>query len=266
MKARRILVCCVTAIAILVSAMAPARADYFEDAVMSYRIGEYPDAFEMFMKLAKQGNPKAQFWIGTMWYQGKGKPQNYREAFRWYLRSAYRGNADSQNSLGLIYRKGVAQPANSVVAYAWFALAAAKGNDIARTNLEAVTEELKPTQDKILEGQALAQEYLTLIEAATAPTRPAVTPAALPRRDLSEAQEVFVVQLGLFEKASSIKNVRRDIRKHDLKAQDDTVEIRGHVYERFRLGPYQTAQAAEAMALKVNKLFNVKSAVIPLLR
>ena len=266
-----------------------AKAEYFDDALLTYRHGEYLEAFSMFEKLAKQGDARAQFWIGTMWYQGKGKPQNYREAFRWYLRSAYAGNADGENNLGLIYQKGEAQPANPVVAYAWFSLAAAQNNDVARRNLDNLTDDMKQKRldDKILEGQALAQEYLARIDAERRSQRVAVAPPAtgrvgtgpqtlssgvgvnaapVPHRNMADAQEMFMVQLGLFEKAENVKRMRHALRKHGYHSEDVVVEIRGHTYERFRIGPYATAQAAQAAAQTVNRQFNLQSAVIPLLR
>lgn len=268
--------------AVLAGFAGPARADLFDDALLTYRQGHNADAFVMFEKLARTGDARAQFWIGTMWYHGKGKPQNYREAFRWYLRSGFQGNADAQNNLGLIYQKGDAQPANPVVAYAWFSLAAAQGNDVASSNLDDLTATLKEGhQDrKIIEGQALAQEYSARIDAArrvpgyaiagVMATSPAPVPPSAPpvtiARPLAEAQDIYVVQIGLFEQPANIRRIRATLQRHGVAAEDAKVEIRGRQYQRFRLGPYSTTAAAQQAARWVNQVFKVQSAVIPLLR
>lgn len=291
MKISKILLFGLVTMVALAGGGTPARADRFEDALLDYRRGEYGESFASFEKLAKQGDARAQFWIGTMWYHGRGKPQNFKEAYRWYLRSAYLGNADGQSNLGLIYRNGDGQQINPVVAYAWFSLAASQNNEVARRNLEDLAEELrvKKLDSKILEGQALAQEYLARIEiekqnqraavvmsqAGTPPqtvtlqtsrTQPVALTAPAPRRNLADTQEVYMVQVGLFENQSNIGRIRRTLATHHLQAEDQTVEIRGRNYQRFRLGPFTSYQDGEAMARRIDKIFKVQSAVIPLFR
>jgi TPR repeat protein len=254
----------------------PAKADYYDDAVLTFRHGDYLDAFVMFDKLARQGDTRAQFMIGTMWYEGKGKPQNYREAYRWYLRSAYRGNADSQNNLGLIYQKGeVEATPNPVVAYAWFALAAAQNNEVARNNLDALSEQLKHDRldARIIEGQTLAQEYSARIDAEKRHPRPAgpaasyAAAAGLTPHGFGESGEVYKVQLGLFGQSQNIKRLRSQLRKLHYRFEDTMVEFRGRTYHQFRIGaPYATIQEAEDAQQKVDRAFKIQSAIIPLLR
>ena len=266
------------ALAVSLCLSVPAKADYYDDALLTYRHGQYLDAFIMFKKLADQGDAGAEYMIGTIWYQGKGKPQNYQEASRWYLRSAYQGNPDSQNSLGQIYREGKVQPANPVVAYAWFSLAAAQSNEDARKNLESLTkDELKDNPGEIHAGQELALEYAERIEAEkrslklagiTAPSLmpdSAPTPVgALRRSDV--ARQIYKVQLGLFEQAESVRKLQAALLRRHYDFELSPVEIRGRTYTQFRIGPYLTVNDAEVMARKVDKTFKVESAIIPLIR
>ena len=279
------------ALALCVCLSVPAKADYYDDALLTYQHGEYLDAFVMFEKLAKQGDPRAQFWIGTMWYEGKGKPQNYHEAYRWYLRSAYLGNANSQNNLGLIYEKGQVQPANPVVAYAWFSLAAAHNDDetntVAHDNLNRLTESLKTEHEKeIIEGQALAQEYAARIntekqaqrkiDLAAVPSASLLPPTSPPvatgvgRHPVTPVRrnfgEIYKVQIGLFGQAENIKGMRTDLTKKGYRFEDKVVDVQGNSYHRFRIGPYTSLQSAQAAAQKVDRLFKLQSAVIPLLK
>jgi len=281
------------ALALWVCFSVPAKADYYDDALLTYQHGEYLDAFVMFEKLATQGDPRAQFWIGTMWYEGKGKPQNYREAYRWYLRSAYLGNANSQNNLGLIYEKGQIQPANPVVAYAWFSLAAAHNDDetntVAHDNLNRLTDSLKAEhENEIIEGQALAQEYaarintekqaqrkidLAAVSAPRLPPTPSPGVAEAGRHPVTLTPvlrrgfgEIYKVQIGLFGQAQNIKGMRADLAKKGYRFEDKMIDVQGNSYHRFRIGPYTSLQSAQAAKQKVDRLFKLQSAVIPLLR
>ncbi|MEI6987483.1 MAG: SPOR domain-containing protein [Rhodospirillaceae bacterium] len=251
--------------------------------MLNYRRGDYVEATAMFEKMANHNDARAQFWLGTMWYKGRGKPRNYSEAFRWYRQSAYLGNADSQNNLGLIYRNGEGQDTNNVVAYAWFSLAKAQNNDVADRNLEELTSEMNSAQ--ILQGQQLTQEYTqridsekrkgryvvkaeySMIPQPQAALRPIALAAPLSSTGhaANDNQEFYMLQLGLFQDMDGIKAIQKTLRRHNLPAEQKTVEIRGKEYQRFRVGPYPSAAAAQTDAARLDQLFKVQSAVIPLL-
>src|SRR5437899_1630850 len=55
---------------------------------------------------AEQGDAKAQFRLGYIYYQGKGVPQDYTEAVRWYRKAADQGDTRAQLALGLKTRPG----------------------------------------------------------------------------------------------------------------------------------------------------------------
>jgi len=65
--------------------------------------------FRSFKPLAEQGNPLAQFFIGMLYTEGKGVPQDYAKAVHWYTKTAKQGNVKAQTALGEIYymSKGV---------------------------------------------------------------------------------------------------------------------------------------------------------------
>lgn len=48
--------------------------------------------FQAQMMLAKRGDPGAQYYLGEMYEQGLGTPQNLNEAFKWYDQAAKKGN------------------------------------------------------------------------------------------------------------------------------------------------------------------------------
>jgi len=113
-----------------------AMAGALEEAILDYRLGLYEEAFARMDKLARTTNPKAMFWIGTMWHKGQGTDQDYRKARQYYLSAAELGDPDAQNNLGLLYRDGLGTSRDPVTAYSWFTLAASDGHTIARRNRE----------------------------------------------------------------------------------------------------------------------------------
>ena len=64
-----------------------------------------PDFKETF-QVAKQGNAKAQYNLGGMYYNGKGVRKDYAQAVQWYRKAAEQGNAKAQFNLGLMYYNG----------------------------------------------------------------------------------------------------------------------------------------------------------------
>ena len=121
------------------------------------------DLFDSQMKLAKQGNPEAQFKVGEMYETGVGVERNMKEAIYWTTRSANQkyetarfkllywdmekrglsdknkmkleelnqkakqGNAQAQYYLGKMYAYGVGINKNPDVAVDWLRKAASVG-------------------------------------------------------------------------------------------------------------------------------------------
>jgi len=82
----------------------------FDEGVAAIRNHDYATAIKIFKTLAEQGNTKAQFNLGVMYYQGQGVPKDYKEAARWFRKAAEQGNADAQFNLGLMYYKRPRSP------------------------------------------------------------------------------------------------------------------------------------------------------------
>lgn len=243
----------------LAAAASPATASSgrLAQALADFRMGEYDSAARVIEPLARAGDPEAQFWLGTLHYQGRGKPRLFREALAWYRLAAEGGNADAQNNLGLMHRNGEGVEASPLLAYAWFTLSAGQGSTIARDNLDALSATLTPGQ--ILQGQQLAQEALDRIGRAR--RRPAAPVQAGPPLD-----DVYMVQVGLFQNADNVRRIRDALRREKLPLLDDGVEIRGAAYRRLRVGPFPDSAAARTTARRVDSLLGVESAVIPVPR
>jgi len=84
--------------------------------------------------LAANGDVKAQYSLGVLYYRGEGVPQDYAESARWYRKAAEQGYADAQYCLGFMYTNGYGVPKNLVEAYKWCTIAAEKGHAMATKN------------------------------------------------------------------------------------------------------------------------------------
>ncbi|GEM_PF-1518550 len=125
---------------------------------VSYDEREYVMAKYWFSQAAQQNLPEAQKWLGVLFYQGQGVPQDYYEAFRWFEKSAEQGSAEAQNNLALMYFKGEGVKQNYILSYQWASLSALKEHPEALKAREFFASRLTPSQ--IAEGERLAREWL----------------------------------------------------------------------------------------------------------
>ena len=117
-----------------------AAAGPFDDATAAYQHGDYATAYRLIRPLADQGDPAAQFNLGTMYESGDGVPRNASLALTWYRKAADQGNADAQVNLGLLYAKGIGVPRNYAEASKWFRKAADQGQTEAQFKLGVAYE------------------------------------------------------------------------------------------------------------------------------
>jgi TPR repeat protein len=127
-----------------------------DDAGMrAYITGDYETALKEWRPLADQGEAKAQFLLGWMYYKGQGVPQDYTEAVKWYRLAAEQGNALAQNNLGLMYGFGFGVPQDYVTAHMWFNVAAANGVEKAVSGRDSFAAMM--TQTDVSEAQRRAK-------------------------------------------------------------------------------------------------------------
>ena len=124
----------------------PSAADY-AGAKKNHDAFRFEQAFPEFVRLAKQGDKRAQFYVGRMFHLGEGVAQDKSEAVRWYRKSAAQGFARAQNNLAVLYlEKGDRSEAVSLLKKA-----AAQGLSQARENLanfDKITTQAEPLASK----------------------------------------------------------------------------------------------------------------------
>jgi uncharacterized protein len=116
----------------------------------------YAEAAKWYRLAAERGHALAQYNLGFMYSHGKGVPQDYAEALKWLRLSAAQGDAGAQNDLGFMYSKGHGVLQDFVRAHMWFNLAGAAGDSDAAKNREIVAAKMTPQQ--VSEAQKLARD------------------------------------------------------------------------------------------------------------
>ena len=97
--------------------------------------GAYKQALPVCTKASEQGNAIAQYYLGMMYHEGTGVPQNDKQAIHWFTQAAEQGYARAQYNLGVMYRDGIGVPKNDKQAVHWTTQAAEQGNALAQLAL-----------------------------------------------------------------------------------------------------------------------------------
>jgi len=100
-----------------------ASADPLREGIRAFLAHDYVTAARIFTDLAPHGNPVAQTYLGYMYANGKGVPQDFTVSAGWYSCASEQGVAEAQYELGLMYDKALGVPQDYVAAYALVNLA-----------------------------------------------------------------------------------------------------------------------------------------------
>jgi len=130
----------VLCIALKVNGAEPERR--FTVAVTAFEAGDFGTALREFETLAKQGQAKAQRFLGRMYDKGLGVPQDYNKAIEWYLKAATQKDPAAQYYLGLKYANGHGVAENLKQAYVWFAISFNNGFEPAADPIRVLNKSL----------------------------------------------------------------------------------------------------------------------------
>ena len=122
-------------------------ADLLKGAA-AYEKKDYRTAYKEWLALARKGDPKAQFFIGNMYYKGVFVSQNDGKAVKWYKRSAEQGLIKAQNNLGTMYMRGRGIGKNNIKAFVWLHITAMQGDKIGIKNRDLVAKIMTLSQIK----------------------------------------------------------------------------------------------------------------------
>jgi hypothetical protein len=101
----------------------PAAADRFRAASRAFAAHDYAAALPLLTELAASGDARAETYLGYMYAQGVGVPQNFMVSAGWYRCASQQGVPEAQYQLGLMYDRGQGVPQDYVIAYSLLNLA-----------------------------------------------------------------------------------------------------------------------------------------------
>lgn len=81
------------------------RGDARSRAIELLDNGKLEDAFDAYMKLAKDGDVESQEFLAWMYYEGKGVEKDESKAIEWFSTATSNGSKSGLYRLGLIYRR-----------------------------------------------------------------------------------------------------------------------------------------------------------------
>jgi hypothetical protein len=138
---------------------------------------------DRYYRAAQAGDDVAQFYLGSLYAEGVGRPQSDTEAFEWIQQAAQRGNAQAMLVAGGLTALGKGTPKDYVSSYKW-AFLVAEGSQ--RTDLKNGGRQLigmlepRMTADQIQRAKTQAYQFRAVGTPATTAAAPAqVSPQPL---------------------------------------------------------------------------------------
>ena len=130
------------------------------DPKQAFKNGDYKTAYELWLPLAKAGDPEAQNYLGIQYYLGLGVNRDFKKALEWYQKAAYAGFPDAQRNYGDMFYNGHAVPQDYYNAFIWYFAASQQGHVTAKLLLERLTDQNKLTPNQQMHAKLEANRYI----------------------------------------------------------------------------------------------------------
>ena len=88
------------------------------------KAGDFASALREWTPLAEAGNAEAQFYLGKIYFNGRGTSQDFSEAVKWYRRAADQEYVIAQFNLGQMHLLGIGVSQDYSEAVKWYSKAA----------------------------------------------------------------------------------------------------------------------------------------------
>ena len=107
----------------------------FKDGGNAYINGDYEAAANEFIPLAKRGDHRAMYALGSMYAAGLGVEKDLKKAFDLFKEAASNGRADAMHKLGLMYEEGLGTKKSNKKAIRYYQKSAKKGYPLGQYRL-----------------------------------------------------------------------------------------------------------------------------------
>mgnify|MGYP005842254573 CR=1 FL=1 len=131
----------------------------------AYDRADHQTALNVWLEQARDGDPEAQYYVGTIYEKGMGRAPDHAAAFSWYERAAEQGFTKAQMALGYLYEMGLGVEQDLVESLKWYRRASGGGNEeivfasAAQEKMNALRAELESDLERLKsEKRALAEQ------------------------------------------------------------------------------------------------------------
>lgn len=125
----------------------------------AYDRADYRTALNVWLDKAKQGDARAQTYVGEIYEKGLGLPPDYKTAYSWYEKAAKQNHSRAQINLGYLFEKGLGVEKNAIEALNWYRRASGITDDIAYTSaIEERAETIAKSETSILRGKLASRD------------------------------------------------------------------------------------------------------------
>ena len=107
---------------------------------------------------AEQGNVRAQFMMGYIYYHAKGVAEDSVQGIDWWQKAAKNGHAEAQWELGNAYVTGQGVIRDEPTGYAWYSISADSGFTFAKRDKGRIGQKMQPGD--IIRGEEIAKHLL----------------------------------------------------------------------------------------------------------
>ena len=124
-----------------------------------YGVKKDPQAAHRWWSFAAAANdPGAQYNLALSYAKGDGVAQDYSQAAQWYSKAAERTHVQAQFNLGMLFYEGKGVARDPVRAYYWVKVASLQGDELAEKTLKRIGAGMSAEQ--ITQAEAQADEWM----------------------------------------------------------------------------------------------------------
>jgi TPR repeat protein len=103
----------------------------------------FEESFHYFLLSAEQGNPDAQFCVGSAYFYGEGVMQSYLEAVKWFRLASEQQQMNALYNLGLCYENGFGVEKDMETALKFYRSAAYYGHEKSKRAVRDIKRKLR---------------------------------------------------------------------------------------------------------------------------
>ena len=157
MKTKQLTFLLVLTFLFLFSSSSVVFANDLQDGWDALKRKDYETTIRLWSPLAEQGNLEAQYWLGGMYEDGRGVPQDHQKAFSLFSLASEQGFSYAQYNLGVMYYNGQGVPQDYALAHMWLNICGSTGSKDCVKNRNIVENKMTPSQ--IEKAQEMARNW-----------------------------------------------------------------------------------------------------------